>query len=137
MFQVQLRSALARVALSLIVVLSVAGASPLASAQSNGVNGTKINWLKYMQHASTASAIAMALSHVGHCSKRLGIREEDYKDPESGEDLVILSFSCVGNEDEEGSAFLFFLGTRKMLEEHFEQGPKYGPPIFKKFEFAG
>lgn len=137
MFQGQPHSALARVALSLIVVLFVAGASPLASAQSKGVNGTKINWLKYMQHASTASAIAMALSHVDNCSKKLRIREEDYKDPESGDDFVILSFSCGGNEDEEGSAFLFFSGTKKMLEEHFEQGPKYGPPSFRKFEFAG
>lgn len=137
MFHAQLRSWLTRFASSLIVVSFVVGASSQASAQSNEIVGAKINWLKYMQHASTASAIAMALSHVDHCSKKLGIQEEDYKDPESGDDLVILSFSCGGNEDEEGSAYLRFFGTRKMLEEHFEQGPKYGPPFLKDFKFAG
>lgn len=137
MFHARLPTWLTGFAFSLVIISFVTGAASQASAQSDGVDGPKINWLKYMQHASAASAIAMALSHVDHCSKRLGIREEDFKDPESGEDLVILSFSCDGNEDEEGSAFLFFLGTRKMLEEHFEQGPKYGPPIFKRFEFAG
>ncbi len=137
MFHSRLPTWLAKFTFSLVIISFVAGASSQASAQSDGVDDAKINWLKYMQHASTASAIAMALSHVDHCSKRLGIREEDYKDPKTGDDLVILSFSCDGNEDEEGSAFLFFSGTRKMLEEHFKQGPKFGAPAFRKFEFAG
>ncbi len=137
MFHAHLPKWLAKFAFSLVIVSFVAGASSQASAQSDGVDGAKINWLKYMQHASSASAIAMALSHVDHCSKRLGIREEDFKDPKTGDEFVILSFSCDGNEDVEGSAFLFFSGPRKMLEEHFEQGPKFGPPSFRKFEFAG
>ena len=129
MFHAQLRLWLARFASSLIVVSFVAGASSQASAQSNEIEGAKINWHKYMQHASTASAIAMALSYVDRCKKKLVIQELEDKDQDSGADLLVLSFRCDGNEDEEGAAILEFGGGRKAFEE--------GPPMLKGFDFAG
>ncbi|MEM8878045.1 MAG: hypothetical protein AAGD23_09255 [Pseudomonadota bacterium] len=121
----------------LAFILLIAGASSHVSAQSDGAEGAEINWQIYLQHSSTASAIAMALSYVDQCSEPLGILEEDFQDPDSGEDLVILSFSCSGDENEEGSAFLRFFGTRQMLQEQFEENTNFGPPILKDFQFAG
>lgn len=118
---------------SLIAILFVVGALSQATAQSNESGSAKVNWSIYMQHASTASAIAMALSYVDHCSKELDIEEQDYTDPDTGENLIILSFTCAGNEDEGGSAFLRFNGSRKL----FEKEPNLGPPMLKDFTFAG
>jgi hypothetical protein len=137
MFHAQWRHCLSKLIASLTVVLFVAGTASLAAAQSDAVEGADINWQIYLQHSSTASAIAMALSYVDNCSEPLGILEEDFHDPDSGENLVILSFSCSGDEDEEGSAFLRFFGTRQLFQESFEENPNFGPPFLKDFTFAG
>ena len=129
MFLAQLRLWLAKLTSSLIVVLFVVGASSHGSAQSNETAGADINWHKYMQHASTASAIAMALSYVDHCRKKLSILEHEDKDVDSGADVLVLSFICTGGEDEDAGAILTFWGGRKAFEE--------GPPMLKGFDFAG
>lgn len=129
MFPTQLRSWLARVGAHLVIIAFAAAAAPPAPAQTEGVDGAKINWLKYMQQARTASAIAMALSYVDDCSKKLEIQEYELKDQESGADVLVLSFSCQGGEDEEGSAILTFWGGRRAFED--------GTQILKGFDFAG
>lgn len=108
--------------------IAMAWASP-AMAQDALREGEKINWLTYMQHAASASAIAMALSYVDQCSKKLIISELETKDLETGNDIMVLSFSCQGNEDEEGTALLEFFGNREAIES--------GGPHLKSFDFAG
>ncbi len=113
---------------SLVFVVLVAGSTSSVLAQSKVTENADINWYSYMQHASSASAIAMALSYVDPCTKKLVITESEHSDPDTG-DIVTLTFLCPGNEDEEGAAILTFHGSRESLAD--------GPPILKSFDYAG
>ena len=129
MVQMPRRQSLMKLIFSLGFVFLVYGTPSNGFAQSKVTEGAGINWLAYMRHASSASAIAMALSYVDHCKKKLVITESEHTDPETREDTVTLAFRCAGNEDEEGTAFLIFSGSRESYAD--------SPPTLKAFEYAG
>lgn len=68
-----------------------------------GLAAESVNLERFLQSAASASAIAAAVAMVDGCSLPLEIEESQI----SGG--VRLSFSCNGNEEEEGTAIIEFM----------------------------
>ncbi|MEP0521373.1 MAG: hypothetical protein ABJO09_15965 [Hyphomicrobiales bacterium] len=88
------------------------GATTFASGQDN------VDFGKYGQSAATLSAIASAVAFVGPCSVPLIFEET------RSEEGVQLAVHCRGNEEDEASVFIQFIGDDALL-------------LPKNFEFAG
>jgi len=85
---------------SLIMAILLTSACIVIAASDAAADD--IDWRKYMKSAAVVSSIAAAIALVDNCGKPLQI--EETKD----DGKIRLSFTCSGNEDEEGTAVIEF-----------------------------